>query len=88
MLVQRGFARLWLTKVRFVVGTATCGLAKGALDTRDVLRKAIRKSRLDAEFSLDAVACGLGRTFQVPVITTLKHFRSDYDRLITKGSGG
>ncbi len=36
----------------------------------------------------DSAACGLGKTFLAPVVSTIKYFRNDYNRLIAKQGEG
>jgi NADH-quinone oxidoreductase subunit F len=68
-LAQRGRRRLNPTEARIQVGTATCGLSKGARETVKALKKAVAEADLKAE--VVAVGCN-GLCYAEPIAEVIR----------------
>jgi NADH:ubiquinone oxidoreductase subunit F (NADH-binding)/(2Fe-2S) ferredoxin len=67
-LTQRGIKRLNPNKVRIQVGTATCGLAKGAKETVEALKQAVKDIHLKA--AVVNVGCN-GQCYAEPIVEVI-----------------
>ena len=68
-LAQKGLKRLNPKEVRIQVGTATCGLSKGARETVEALKKAVGEADLKAE--IVCVGCN-GLCYAEPIVEVIR----------------
>ena len=68
VMAAKGLESLKPAKIRFTVGSAGCGLSKGARETLEALKQEVVQSKLDAE--VVAVGC-IGLCYAEPIVNVI-----------------